>query len=188
MANSSIPESSFLKEAFISYTSYTNTTKQSIQKFALQWLQSNIESELEDQTIMTIFTQKWRTGTETSVTGDNSPLYLENLPGSYKKSKTNQEDALLFIHEKVPPKMQEEFKKRWSLKTKLEVSNPSGTEFTTEDGEGIISYRVEKKQIYYLLSFEEKGEQYTIVLAEKISPQKYDTWLVNKADVKISDV
>lgn len=47
MANSSISESSFLKEAFISYTSYTNTTKQTIQKFALQWLQSNIESELE---------------------------------------------------------------------------------------------------------------------------------------------
>lgn len=203
MANPDTSVSSFLKEAFTSYAPYTSASKQAVQKYALSWLQSQIESELEDKTIMEQFTQKWRTGTSKSVSGDDSPLYLENLPGSYKKNKSisnHQEDALVFIHEKVPPELQESFKERWNLKTKLEVSNAAGIPFKIDErelsilqsedpeGNGITWYQVESKQMYYLLAFEEQDEQYKIVLSEKISPQKHDVWFVNKEDVKISDI
>jgi hypothetical protein len=203
MANPNTSVSSFLKEALTSYSSYTSTAKQTAQKYALSWLQSQIESELEDQTIMEQFTQKWRTGTNKSVSGDNSPLYFEKLPGSYKKTHSisnHQEDALVFIHEKVPPEMQESFKERWNLKTKLDVSNASGTPFTIDErelsilqsedpeGNGITWYQVETKQMYYLLAFEEQDNQYKIVLSDKISPQKHDVWFVDKEDVKISDI
>ena len=55
-------------------------------------------------------------------------------------------------------------------------------------GDGIAWYQVDKKQTYYLLSCEEKGDLYLVVLSEAISPQNNDTWFVAQADVNLSKV
>jgi hypothetical protein len=203
MVNPAASTPSFLREAFQSYATYSNAQKQDVHKHALKWLQKHIDSELADKTIIEQFTQKWRTGTNESVSSENSPLYLENLPGSYKRSNSingHQEDALVFMQEVVPLQMQEDFKQRWNLKTKLEVSNSSGTSFQIDerektilqqedpDGNGTTWYQVNHKQIYYLLSSEPKGDYYLVMLSEEISPQNRNTWLVSQKDVKISNL
>jgi hypothetical protein len=114
---SSVP--SFLRDAFTSYSSFSNLQKQDVQKRALKWLQLHITTELTDKTILDQFTQQWRTGTSQSPGPDQSPLYLENLPGSYKGDKSingHQENALVFLQEVVPSQMQEDFKQRWNAK------------------------------------------------------------------------
>ncbi|MGA9377930.1 MAG: hypothetical protein WBV73_04080 [Phormidium sp.] len=202
MANQSTTTISFLKEAFISLAPFSSLSKQEVQREALKWLQLHIQTDLEDKTIIPQFNQMWRGG-DLSSNADNSPLYLENLPGSYKGSKTvttHQEDALAFIQEKVPQELQDEFKKRWDAKTKIEVSNAEGALFKiderettvlqTEDpeGNGTAWFKVEKKQMYYLVSSEEKGDNYYVVLCAEISPQNRNAWYVAQKDVKISNV
>jgi hypothetical protein len=71
---SSVP--SFLRDAFKSHATYSNSQKQDAQKRALKWLQFHINTELADKTIMEQFTQKWRFGAA-SPPSDQSPLYLE---------------------------------------------------------------------------------------------------------------
>ncbi len=125
------------------------------------------------------------------------------MPRSYKGSKTidsHQEDALILIHEAVPQDLKDDFEKRWNIKQKLRVTNSSGTTFMVNEegidtlreqdpeGNGITWYQVDEKQTYYLVSYEQKGDLYLIVLNEVISPQNRDTWLVAKADVEISKV
>lgn len=198
---SSVP--SFLRDAFVSYAPFSNLQKQDVQKRALKWLQLHINTELEDKTIIEQFTQKWRVGTGQSSSSDQSPLHLENLPGSYKGTKSisgHQEDALVFLQEVVPLQMQEDFKQRWNAKTKLEVSNAAGAFFKIDeqattllqqedpDGNGTTWYQVEHKKIYYLLSSEPKGDDYLVVLGEEISPQNRNTWFVAQEHVKISNV
>jgi len=202
MANPSTSTTSFLKEAFISFAPFSNLQKQDVQKQALKWLKSHIETDLADKTIIPEFSQKWRGGSQSS-NADDSPLNLENLPGSYKGSKTvttHQEDALAFIQEKVTPELQEEFKKRWDAKTKIEVSNSKGAIFKIDEretavlqaedseGNGTAWYQVKNKQIYYLLSSEAKGDYYYVVLCAEISPQNRNAWFVAQNDVKISNV
>ncbi len=203
MVNSAASTPSFLRDAFESYTTFSNLQKQEVQKRALKWLQSQIETELSDKTIIDRFAQKWRTGTTQSVNSDTSPLYLEKLPRSYKGSKAitaHQEEALVFMQEVVPLQMQEEFKKHWEVKTKLEVASASGTPFKIDEsekailqeqdpeGNGTTWYQVDDKQIYYLLSSELQGNHYLVTLSEEISPQNRNTWFVSKEDVKISNI
>jgi hypothetical protein len=201
MVNPTASAPSFLRDAFKSYSTFSNPQRQDIHKRALKWLQRHIEDELADKTIIEQFTQKWRTGKNPPPIPDNSPLYLENLPGSYKDSKsidTHQDDALIFLQNNVPQELQDEFKKRWDVKSKLEVSNSSGTPFKIDerekeilqqedpDGNGKNWYQVGNKTIYYLLSCEEKEEHYLVVLSEEISQENRNTWFVNKEQVKIS--
>lgn len=204
MVNSKALEPSFLRDAFVSYAKYNSPREQELQQSALQWLQSNIESELDDgKTIIEQFTNKWRKGWQGTKNPEEQPIALKNLPGSYKGSKAvdlHQEDALVFLHEAIPQDLKDDFEKRWQIKQKLQVSNSDGTPFMVNEeeiailqeqdpeGNGTTWYQVEKKQTYYLLSYEEKGDRYLVVLNEPISPQNRDTWLVAQADVEISKV
>ena len=203
MANpvSSMP--SFLRDAFSSRAMFSNLQKQDVQMRALQWLQQHIDSDLEDKTILEQFAQKWRLGAQKPSSIEQSPLYLENLPGSYKGEKSinpHQEDALVFIQAAVPSQMQEDFKQRWEAKTKLVVANESGAAFKVDereiallqaadpDGNGTGWYPVEAKTTYYVLSSETKGEDYLVELSEEISSANVSTWFVSQADVKLSNV
>ncbi|MGB5596947.1 MAG: hypothetical protein WBM62_23360 [Crocosphaera sp.] len=194
---------SFLKDAFEDYAQYTAAQKQNAQQRALKWLQLHIQSDLSDQTILAQFAQKWRTGNKVNPEAEQSPLHLENLPRSYKGNKSinsHQEEALLFLHEQVPPEMQDDFKSRWDVKTKLKISNAAGTplkidekepdvlEKSDPNGEGKAWYQVNKGDIYYLLSSEEKGEHYLIVTTEDIGSENCNTWFVAKEDVDISSL
>ncbi|MFB2937885.1 hypothetical protein ACE1B6_21765 [Aerosakkonemataceae cyanobacterium BLCC-F154] len=202
MANQSTSTNSFLKEAFNSFATYSNLQKQDVQRQALKWLQLHIETDLADKTIIPQFNQMWRGGVLSS-NADSSPLYLENLPGSYKGSKTlnnHQEDALAFIQEKVPQELQDEFKKRWEAKTKIVVSNAEGAVFKIDEreitvlqaedseGNGTAWFKVENKQMYYLVSSEEKGNDFYVVLCAEVSPQNRNAWYVAQSDVKISNI
>jgi hypothetical protein len=199
MSNITASAPSFLREALVSYVNYNNPQKQEVQKKALRWLQSRIATDLDDKTILERFASLWRSGS----TEAGSTLSLDLLPPSYKGDKTldaHQEEALVFFHENVPVSLQEEFKKHWELKTKIEVSNAAGTPFKVDDrsidilqaedpeGTGKTWVSVPKKQVYYLLSSELQGEQYLVVLDEEISPLPRDTWYVASADIKISNV
>ena len=203
MATSKALSPSFLRDAFLSYAKYSSAQQQALHKYALQWLQSQIESELDDgKAIIEQFTSKWRKGWHGGKSSEPS-IEFKNLPGSYKGSSTvdtHQEDALVFIHEAIPQNLKDEFEKRWNIKQKLQVSNSDGTTFMVNDeeiailkeqdieGDGTAWYQVDEKQTYYLLSCEEKGDRYLVVLSEAISPQNRDTWLVAQADVNISKV
>ena len=204
MVNSKVLKPSFLRDAFVSYAKYNSPREQAVQQSALKWLQSHIESDLnEGKTIIEEFSNQWRKGSRGVTNPQESAIALENLPGSYKGSSTidsHQEDALIFIDEAIPQDLKDDFAKRWNIKQKLQVSNSSGTTFMVNEadlatlqeqdpeGNGITWYQVDKKQIYYLLSLEEKGDLYSVVLNEPISPENRDTWLVAKADVEISKV
>lgn len=204
MANTKTLNPSFLRDAFVSYAKYNSPKEQALQKDALQWLQNNIESDLDDgKAIIEQFTSKWRTGWQGLKNPEESPIELKNLPGSYKGSKSispHQEEALAFIHEAIPQNLKDGFEKRWQIKQKLQVTNSSGTAFMVSDedldvlkeqdpeGNGTAWYQVEEKQTFYLLSYEKKGDFYLVVLKEPISPQNCDTWFVTQADVEISKV
>lgn len=198
---SSVP--SFLRDALVSYTGFSNQQKQDVQKRALKWLQVHINTDLTDKTILEQFTQKWRFGASQSASTDQSPLLLENLPGSYKGNQSingHQEEALVFLQNIVPVEMQADFQQRWNAKSKLEVSSADGASFKVDDreiallqqehqdGDGTTWYLVEHKQVYYLLSSELQGNNYQVVLAEEISPQNRSTWFVAQDQVKISNV
>ncbi|ACK68851.1 hypothetical protein PCC7424_0384 [Gloeothece citriformis PCC 7424] len=203
MANTKDSVSSFLRDAFTSHAQYTASQKQDAQKRALKWLQSHIESELSEQKIFEQFTQKWRNGNSQAPMTDNSPLSLENLPGSYKGSKTtnkHQDEALIFLQEQVPSQMQADFQTRWDAKVCLKVSNKEGTPFKVEqqeqailqkqdpDGNGTAWYPVKYEETYYLLSYEEQGDYYLVELTEDISPQNRNVWFVSQEDVKIANI
>ena len=204
MATSKALSPSFLRDAFTSYAKYNTPKQQELQQYALQWLQSHIESDLDDgKAIMEQFTGKWRKGWQPGINSQESPIELKNLPHSYKGSNTidsHQEDALVFIHEAIPQDLKDGFEKLWNIKQKLQVSNSSGTTFMVKEeeidvlqeqdpeGNGIAWYQVDAKQTYYLLSWEEKGDRYLVVLSEAISPQNHDTWFVAQADVNLSKV
>jgi hypothetical protein len=194
MASSESSTSNFLKDAFVSYAQYTNAQKQDAQKAALKWLQSHINNDLADKTILDQFAQKWRKDSDQPLSVD--PLYLENLPHSYKGKKSlnsHQEEALTFLQDIVPLKMQEDFKQRWDLKAKLQISNSDGATFKPDQQNAVtsgdpITCQIEDKTVYYLLSYEEKGDDYLVELGEEISPQNQNTWLVAKEHVKISSI
>jgi hypothetical protein len=203
MTNPASSAPSFLRDAFVSYSTFSNLQKQDVQQRALKWLQLHINDELADKTIIEQFSQQWRAGTQSSPDSDQSPLYLEKLPGSYKGSKSisgHQEEALVFMQEVVPLQLQEDFKERWNAKIKLEVSKSAGACFKIDeqkatmlqqedpDGNGMTWYSVAHKTIYYLLSSEEKGDDYLVVLCEEISPQSRNAWFVAQEQVKISNV
>ncbi|MBE9136228.1 hypothetical protein IQ254_03255 [Nodosilinea sp. LEGE 07088] len=194
---------SFLRDAFKSHANFSSSQRQDAQKRALKWLQLHIETDLSDETILKKFTQMWRSEANSSQDAEQSPLHFENLPGSYKGTKSinsHQEDALSFIQAAVPLKMQEDFSQRWDAKTKLEVSNSSGACFKIDrqeiavlqqkdpDGDGTAWYQVDDKQIYYLLSSEPAGDDFLIVLSEEISPQNKSTWFVAQEHVKIANI
>lgn len=194
---------SFLRDAFESYAQFTADQKQDAQKRALKWLQSHIQSDLSDKTILEQFAQMWRSGNDAPSESDQSPLHLENLPRSYKGNKSinaHQEEALAFLQEKIPETLQQDFQERWEVKTKLKVSSASGTPFkiderdakvlqqTDPNGEGKTWYQANKGDIYYLLSSEEKDTHYLIVTTEEIGSKNCNTWLVSKEDVNISNV
>lgn len=201
MTSSVSSTSSFLKDAFATYALYSAPHRQNVHKAALRWLQLHINTDLEDKTILQQFAKKWRKDASQPLSAD--PIYFESLPSSYKGEKSvsgHQEEALTFLQEVVPLQMQEGFKQRWELKSKLQVSNPSGTAFKVEqqeiatlqqndaDGDGTAWYQVEDKSLYYLLSYEETGDDYRIELSEEISPQNRNTWFVAKEHVKVSNV
>ncbi|MEM7760899.1 MAG: hypothetical protein AAF298_22630 [Cyanobacteria bacterium P01_A01_bin.40] len=204
MATSKALSPSFLREAFTSYAKYNTPQQQTVQQYALQWLQSQIESDLDDgKAIMEQFTSKWRKGWQPGINSQESPIELKKLPHSYKGSSaidSHQEDALVFIHEAIPQELKDGFEKLWNIKQKLQVSNSSGTPFMIKDeeidilqaqdpeGNGTAWYQVDEKQTYYLLSCEAKGDRYLVVLSEAISPQNLDTWFVAQADVNLSKV
>ncbi len=201
MTHSDSSTSSFLKDAFMAYASYSASQKQEVQQAALKWLQLHINNDLEDKTILEQFAQKWRKGSNQPLTAD--PIYLERLPGSYKGNKSvdsHQEEALTFLQEVVPLQLQEDFKQRWNLKSKLQVSNSTGATFRIDqremtllqqddpNGDGIAWYQLADKSVCYLLSHEERGDDYWVELSEEISPQNQNTWFVAKEHVKISGV
>lgn len=201
MTDSASATSSFLKDAFLSYALYSAPQKQDVQKTALKWLQLHINNDLADKTILQQFAQKWRKGSTQPLSAD--PLYLESLPSSYKGEKSvsgHQEEALTFLQEVVPLQMQEDFKQRWNLNAKLRVSNSTGATLKIDQremtllqqndasGDGTAWYQIADKSVHYLLSYEEKGDDYLVELAEEISPQKQNTWFVAKEHVKISNV
>lgn len=204
MAISKALEPNFLRDAFVSYAKYNTPKQQELQQYALQWLQSHIESELDDgKAIIDQFTSKWRKGWHEAKSSEEPRIELKNLPHSYKGSNAidpHQEDALSFIQEAIPQDLKEGFEKRWQIEKILQVSNASGTPFMVNEeeiatlqeqdteGNGTTWYQVEEKQTYYLLSYEEKGDRYLVVLSEAISPQNRDTWFVAQADVNISKV
>ncbi|MEO0532578.1 MAG: hypothetical protein AAF215_01760 [Cyanobacteria bacterium P01_A01_bin.123] len=202
MTNSTSSAPNFLRDMIKDPATFNNPQKQDVQKRALKWLQLQIDNELTDKTIIEQFAQKWRVGKNQSPGTDQSSLSMENLPGSYKGTKSisgHQEDALDFLQEVIPLPMQEGFKQRWNAKIKLEVSNASGASFKIDeqemtllqeddpDGNGTTWYQVENKKVYYLLSSEPKGDDYLVVLGEEISPQNRNTWFVAQEDVKISN-
>lgn len=194
MTNSESSTSNFLKDALVNYAQYTSAQKQDVQKAALKWLQIHINNDLTDKTILNQFAQKWRKGSNQPLSVD--PLHLENLPRSYKGKKSlsnHQEEALTFLQDIVPLQIQEDFKQRWELKAKLQVSNSDGATFKPDqqndaDGDGTTWCQIEDKTVYYLLSYEEKGDDYLVELGEEISPQNQNTWLVAKEHVKISSI
>ena len=201
MTDSASSNSNFLKDAFAAYAPYSTAQKQDVQKAALKWLQLHISSDLEDKTILEQFAQKWRKGSKQPLSV--APLSMESLPRSYKGNNSvsgHQEEALSFLQEVIPPQMQEDFKQRWNLKAKLQVSNATGATFKIDqqemtllqqndaNGDGTAWYQVEDKSVYYLLSHEEKGDDYLVELSEEISSQNQNTWFVAKEDVKISSV
>lgn len=203
MANTTDSAPSFLRDAFTSHAPYSASQKQEAQKRALKWLQSHIESELSEQKIFEQFTKKWRSGTAQPPMSDNSPLYLENLPHSYKGSKSinnHQEEALVFLQEKIPSQMQDEFKTRWEAKQYLKVSNKAGASFKVEqqeqailqkqdpDGNGTSWYQIPFEETYYILTYKEEGTDYLLELSEDISPQKRNVWFVSQEDVKIANI
>lgn len=203
MANTTDSVPSFLRDAFTSHAPYTASQKQDAQKRALKWLQSHIESELSEQKIFEQFTKKWRSGTAQPPMSDNSPLYLENLTGSYKGSKSinkHQEEALIFLQEQVPTQMQDDFKTRWDAKQCLKVSNKEGTPFKVEqqeqtilqkqdpDGNGTSWYQVKYEETYYILTYKKEGDYYLVELTEDISPQNRNIWFVSQEDVNISNI
>ncbi|MCU0535958.1 MAG: hypothetical protein MUD14_18880 [Hydrococcus sp. Prado102] len=203
MTNPASSAPSFLRDAFKDYATYNNLQKQDVHKRALKWLQLHINTKLADKTIIEQFTQKWRVGIDQTPASDTSPLYLEYLPSSYGKTNSindNHENALVFIQEVVPLQMQEDFKQRWNVKTKLEISNSSGTSFKIDerditllqqedpDGKGTTWYQVENKSIYYLLSSEPKGDDLLVVLGEEIGSQNCNTWFVAQEHVKVSNI
>ncbi|WP_107667194.1 hypothetical protein [Cyanothece sp. BG0011] len=194
---------SFLRDAFESYAQYTAEQKQDAQQRALKWLQTHIESDLPDKSILTQFARKWRTGSNAPSEADDSNLNWANLPSSYKGNKSinsHQEEALKFLEETIPQELQDDFKTRWEVKTKLKVSNASGTPFKVDEtdlkvlqendpnGEGKKWYQVNKGDVYYLLSSEEKDDHYLIVTTEEIGSEDRNTWYVSKEDVNISGV
>ncbi|MGV2830668.1 hypothetical protein [Myxosarcina sp. GI1(2024)] len=204
MTTSKASSPSFLRDAFTSYAKYNAPKQQELQQYALQWLQNQIESELDDgKAVMEQFTGKWRKGWQPGINSQESPIELKNLPHSYKGSNSidsHQEDALIFIHEAIPQDLKDGFAKLWNIKEKLQVSNADGALFMVNEeeiavlqeqdpeGNGIAWYQVEENQTYYLLSAEAKGDRYLVVLSEPISPQNKDTWFVAQADVDISKV
>ncbi len=204
MVNSKVLTPSFLRDAFVSYAKYNSSQQQTIQRDALKWLQRNIESELDDgKEIIEKFTNKWRPGWQNGKNPQELPIEFQNLPGSYKGVKTansHQEDALIFIHETIPQDLKNSFEKRWNIEKKLQVSNSSGTPFMVNEeeiatlqekdpeGNGTAWYQLEEKETYYLLSYEEKGDLYLVVLSEPIGSQNRDSWFVNQADVNISKI
>ncbi|MDJ0898037.1 MAG: hypothetical protein QNJ55_04440 [Xenococcus sp. MO_188.B8] len=204
MASSKTLNPSFLRDAFVSYAKYSSPKEQALQQDALQWLQNNIESNLDDgKAIIEQFTSKWRPGWQGLKNPEESPIEFKNLPGSYKGSNSinpHQEEALAFIHEAIPQNLKDSFEKRWQIKRKLQVTNSSGTTFMVSEegiavlkeqdpeGNGTAWYQVEEKQTFYLLSYEKKDDLYIVVLKEPISPQNRDTWFVTQADVDISKV
>ena len=195
---------SFLRDAFTSYAKYNTPKQQILHKYALHWLQSHIESDLDDgKAIMEKFTGKWRKGWQGVKNSEEQPIKLENLPGSYKGSKVvdkHQEEALIFIDEAIPQALKADFEKRWKIEQQLKITNASGTPFMVDDseigtlqeqdseGNGTGWYQVAENQTYYLFSSEAKGDRYMVVLSEPISPQNRDTWLVAQADVNISKI
>ncbi len=199
MASSVSSESSFLKDALVSYAPYSNLQKQDIHKAALRWLQVHINNDLADKTILDQFAQKWRKDSNQPLSTD--PIDFELLPGSYKGEKSvsnHQEEALTFLQEAVPVSIQENFKQRWDIKTKLQVSNSAGAIFkvdqrdmallkqTDANGDGTAWYQVKNRSVYYVLSYEEKGDDYFVELGEEISPQNKNAWFVAKEQIKIS--
>ncbi|MEO1095235.1 MAG: hypothetical protein AAFX01_10095 [Cyanobacteria bacterium J06638_28] len=201
MTSSATSISSFLKDAFVAYAPYSTAQKQDMQKAALKWLQLHISNELEDKTILEQFAQKWRKDSTQSLSA--APLYLETLPGSYKGKKSvsgHQEEALNFLQATVPLQMQEDFKERWNLKSKLQVSNSAGATFKVDqreitllqqdntEGDGTAWCHVEDQSVYYLLSYEEQGDDYRVELGEEIGSQNQNTWFVSKEHVKISNI
>ncbi|ELS00762.1 hypothetical protein Xen7305DRAFT_00004630 [Xenococcus sp. PCC 7305] len=204
MVTSKTLNPSFLRDAFVSYAKYNSPKEQAIQQDALQWLQNNIESNIDDGTaIIEQFTSKWRPGWQGLNNPQESPIEFKNLPGSYKGSNSispHQEEALAFVHEAIPQNLKDGFEKRWQINRKLQVTSSSGTAFmVSEDGIDVLKeqdpegngtawYQVEEKQTYYLISHEKKDDLYIVVLKEPISPQNLDTWFVTSADVEISKV
>ena len=204
MVTSKTLSPSFLRDAFTSYAKYNTPKQQEVQQYALQWLQSQIESELDDgKAIMEQFTGKWRKGWQPGINSQESAIELKNLPHSYKGSKSidsHQEDALIFIDEAIPQDLKDGFAKLWNINQKIQISNSDGAIFMVSEeeiavlqeqdpeGNGIAWYQVDEKQTYYLLSAEAKGDRYLLVLSEPISPQNKDTWYVAQADVEISKV
>ncbi|MEM8810613.1 MAG: hypothetical protein AAGF01_31780 [Cyanobacteria bacterium P01_G01_bin.38] len=201
MTNLESSTPSFLKDAFVAYAQYSASQKQDVQKAALKWLQLHINNDLADKTILEQFAQKWRKGSNQPLSA--APLYLESLPRSYKGKKSvsgHQEEALSFLQEVVPLQMQEDFKQRWNLKAKLQVSSSDGATFKVDqqemtllkqndaDGDGTAWYQIADNSLYYLLSYEEKGDDYLVELGEEISPQNQNTWFVAKEHVKISSI
>jgi hypothetical protein len=203
MATPQTTAPSFLRDAFQSYAQFTVDQKQDAQKRALKWLQIHIQSDLSDQTILDQFAQKWRTGKLSPSNANDSPLHLENLPRSYKGTDSinaHQEEAFSFLEEHIPTALQDEFKARWEVKKRLKVSGASGTPLKIDeteletlqkndpDGEGKTWYQVNKGDIYYVLSSEEKGENYLVVMTEEIGSENRNTWYVSKKDVDISNL
>ncbi|MGK7937757.1 MAG: hypothetical protein AB4206_18485 [Xenococcaceae cyanobacterium] len=204
MATSKSLSPSFLRDAFISYAKYNTPKQQELQQYALQWLQYQIESELDDgKVILEEFTAKWRKGWQPGLNSQESPIEFKNLPPSYNSSNSihsHQEDALIFIHQAIPIDLKDRFAKLWNIKEKLQVSNTDGAIFRVNEqeiavlqeqdpqGNGIAWYQVDKNHTYYLLSAEAKGDLYLVVLSEPISPQNQDTWFVAQADIDISKV
>lgn len=122
MTTSKALSPSFLRDAFTSYAKYSTPKQQEIQHSALQWLQSQIESELDDgKAIMEQFAYKWRNGWKPGINSQESPIELKNLPLSYKGSKSinsHQEDALIFIHKAIPQDLKDGFTQRWNIQEK----------------------------------------------------------------------
>lgn len=202
MTTSKALSPSFLRDAFTSYAKYNTPKQQELQQYSLQWLQNQIESKLDNgKAIMDQFTEKWRKGWQPGINSQESAIELKNLSHSYKGSKSidpHQEDALIFIHEAIPQELKDSFAERWNIKQTLKVCNADGAIFMVNEedlavlqkqdpeGNGITWYQVNKKQTYYLLSVEPKGDKYLVVLSEPISPENKDTWFVAQADVEIS--
>ena len=158
MVNSKALEPSFLRDAFVTYAKYNSPKEQDLQQSALEWLQSKIETELDDgKEIIEQFTSKWRKGWQGVKNSEEQPIALENLPGSYKGSKAvdlHQEDALVFLHEAIPQDLKDDFEKRWKIKQKLQVSNANGTPFMVKEEElAILKEEDPEGKWYFNLQF-----------------------------------
>lgn len=204
MVTSKALSPSFLRDAFKSYAKYNTPKQQKLQQYALAWLQSHIESDIDNgKAILEQFTGKWRKGWKPGINSQESLIELKNLPHSYKSSKSidsHQEDALIFIHEAISQDLKDRFEKLWNIEQKLQVTNADGTTFMVNneeiaalqaqdpEGNGTGWYQVDEKQTYYIFSVEKKGDRFLVVLNKPISPQNKDTWFVAQADVEISKV